>query len=314
MVDPYLIAWIASIPGIGPKRFSILQKYFQDLSVFLTASKSDLIVQGIPVLLAESICAHQIKHTPEEIKLFCEQNQVQIISHGSKQYPTLLSQISDSPIVLYLKGQMPDFSRPSIAVVGTRRMTNYGHSVTKNLTGQLVLQGFTIVSGFMYGVDAVAHQTAIALKGLTIGVLGYGLGTPFYPKEHKLLADQMLASGNCLLTEFPPWQTAVAGNFPSRNRIVSGLSLGVLVTEAASKSGSKITAQCAVDQGREVFAIPGPISSTFSDGTKELVNMGAKLVTEVSDVIEELQNKIPPSKIQISRQKDAESEVGFDVG
>ena len=202
----------------------------------------------------------------------------------------LLAQIPDPPKHLHIKGTLPDPSFPTIAVVGTRQVTDYGRKVTWELTQNLVKKGFVIVSGFMYGVDAIAHRSCVAAGGRTIAVLGYGLDAPYFPHSHATLAQEILESGGCLVSEFAPNTPAVPQNFPLRNRIVSGLSLGVLVTEAAKHSGSLITARLAVEQGREVFAIPGPIDSPYSEGTKELVNMGAKLVTSVEDIVEELPN------------------------
>ncbi len=203
--------------------------------------------------------------------------------------PQLLSQIPDPPTHLSIRGSWPDESLPRIAVVGTRHITPYGRMVTQRFTRELVQAGFVIVSGFMYGVDAVAHQTAIDSGGQTIAVLGYGLDAPFFPSSHAPLAQAIISHGGCLVSEYAAKQRAIPENFPRRNRIVSGLSLGVLVTEAGVKSGSLITARLAVEQGREVFAVPGPIDSPYSEGTKELVNLGAKLVSTIRDIVDELQ-------------------------
>lgn len=288
MDHPFIDAWVASIPGIGPKRFQSLQRLYPNLSKIINVSRKELVQSGVPEKLADSIINHREKHPLEEIQTWCEKNKTTIITIGNDRYPNLLFQIPDPPTVLYIKGNLPPVSLPTIGVVGTRNITAYGRKVTKELTVQLVRAGFVIVSGFMYGVDAVAHEACIDAGGTTIAVLGYGLGVPFFPRSHDQLAEKLLKSGGCLITEFPPWTFAVPGNFPSRNRIVSGLSLGILVTEAAVKSGSRITASLAVDQGREVFAIPGPMHSQFSEGTKDLINMGAKLVTNILDITSEL--------------------------
>ncbi len=285
--DTYVRAWVASIPGVGPRRFSGLQARYPSLEPLLTLPRASLVASNIPEKLAQSIVKHRMLHTPESIKKYCEKHTIFILQPEDKAYPLLLKEISDPPVVLYVQGELVPPSSLHIAVVGTRRMTRYGEEVTRKFTRELVGEGCVIVSGFMYGVDACAHKTALECGGRTIGVLGFGFAY-MYPEEHRELARRMLASGNCLLTEFAPWTSPVPGNFPSRNRIVSGMCKGVLVTEAASKSGSKITARCAVDQGREVFAVPGPIQSAFSEGTKELVNMGAKLVTNVGDIFDEL--------------------------
>lgn len=203
--------------------------------------------------------------------------------------PELLSEIPDPPAQLHIRGSWPDEKFPRIAVVGTRHVTSYGRKVTQRFTKDLVNAGFVIVSGFMYGVDAIAHETAIDCGGKTIAVLGYGLDAPYYPRSHARLAEKILSHGSCIVSEFDSRTVAIPENFPRRNRIVSGLSLGVLVTQAGVKSGSLITARLAVEQGREVFAIPGPIDSPYSEGTKELINLGAKLVTSIRDIVDELQ-------------------------
>lgn len=220
------------------------------------------------------------------IEEYCLKNQITIVKLGDADYPVLLAEISDPPAVLYIKGKLNALA-PMIGVVGTRHVTEYGRRVTKGFTRALVRYGFTIVSGFMYGVDACAHSAAIESGGTTVGVLGFGFEY-MYPKSHLSLVQQMTTAGNCLITEYAPWEPPRSANFPRRNRIVAGMSLGILVTEAASRSGSRITARLAADQGRGVFAVSGPIDSPFSEGTKDLVNLGAKLVTKAQDILDEL--------------------------
>jgi DNA processing protein len=282
-MDPlWLDAWIASVPGIGPRRYAQLASSVQDMSLLVTENEPWLRALKIPEHLIHSLILHRKRHPPDELIERCHKQAIFVI----KPSP-LLSHIDDPPIVLYGKGTVPLFSLPCIAVVGTRKITEYGTYCTRFITTQLVQSGFVIVSGFMYGVDRVAHETALFEHGLTIGVLGFGFEY-MYPREHMQLASKLIESGSCLLTEYPPWQPPAPGNFPQRNRIVSGMSLGVVVTEAAKKSGSLITARLASEQGREVFAVPGPIDSPLSEGTKALINLGAKLVTNSSDIIEEL--------------------------
>lgn len=189
---------------------------------------------------------------------------------------------------LYIKGMMPDPNRPRIAVVGTRRVTPYGRRVTEKLTRELVDAGFVIVSGLMYGVDTVAHETCIARGGTTIAVLGYGFDAPYFPTSAAGVANKILMSGGCLISQFEPGVRAIPQNFPQRNQTIVDLSLGVLVTEATPKSGSLLTARLAGECGKEVFAVPGPIDSPYSEGTKELVNLGAKLVSSIRDIVDEL--------------------------
>ncbi len=287
-----LRAWVGSIPGVGPKRFEQLRSLFPNLEDLLSLPRASLLSAGIPEKLAALIIKQRTDHSPDSIAAYCLKHKITMLAQDDEDYPHLLREIPDPPIVLYAKGILPNEKFPKIGVVGTRQMTDYGRDVTHELTSELAKLGCVIVSGFMYGVDAYAHKTAIDAGGKTIGVLGFGFDH-MYPREHRELALKMIDSGNCLVTEFAPWQAPTPGNFPARNRIVSGMCLGIVVTEAARKSGSKITARLATEQGREVFAVPGPMHSAFSEGTKELVNMGAKLVTSAADIVEEL----PPGTI-----------------
>lgn len=205
-----------------------------------------------------------------------------------KNYPKLLREISNPPPVLYVQTSRKleeIFANPAISVVGTRNISSYGRIVTQKITRDLVQHGFTIVSGLARGVDVCAHQTALVHSGLTIAILGSGIDC-IYPPEHLRIANQIAQNG-AIISEFPLGTRASALNFPRRNRIISGLSLGVVVTEASQKSGTMITASYAADYGREVFAVPGPITSYYSKGTSELIKKGAKMVTEVQDILEE---------------------------
>lgn len=212
------------------------------------------------------------------------------ISLRDDYFPALLKEISNPPDTLYIKSQKSLkelFKNPCIAVVGTRHITSYGIEVTKKIILDLVKAGFTIVSGLAKGVDYLAHREALNNHGTTIAVLGSGVDR-IYPPEHEKIAQEIIKNG-ALMSEFPKDSKAAPQNFPVRNRIISGLSLGIVVTEAAEKSGTMITASYAAEQGREVFAVPGPITSVYSKGTNSLIKKGAKLVNEVSDILEELQ-------------------------
>lgn len=213
------------------------------------------------------------------------------VSIDDKIYPPLLKEIQNPPRQLYINSKIDInklFRTKTIAVVGTRNITTYGREVTKKITLELVKNGFVIVSGLARGIDYIAHQTALDQGGLTIAVLGCGLDR-IYPAEHARLALEIIKNG-ALVTEFPLHTQITRQNFPIRNRIISGLSLGVVICEAAEKSGTMITASFAADQGREVFAIPGPITSPTSSGVSALLKKGAKLVTNVHDILEELEN------------------------
>lgn len=207
-----------------------------------------------------------------------------------RNYPQLLKEIINPPSVLYIETFQKDlqklFQIPAVAVVGSRKITSYGRAVTRKLTKQLVEKGFLIVSGLAKGVDLCAHQTTIENGGFTIAVLGSGLDQ-IYPPQHVAIAQTITKHG-ALISEFPPGTKAQASHFPQRNRIIAGLTFGVLVTQAAEKSGSLITASFAADFGREVFAVAGPINSYYSKGTNQLIQKGAKLVTDINDILEEL--------------------------
>ena len=215
-----------------------------------------------------------------------EQN-IKTVTLFDDQYPALLKESADPPVVLFYKGHEFDNLQLPVAVVGTRNMTRYGELSTKKIVNELTIHGVEVISGVMRGVDSMAHLTALE-KGRTIGVLGYGFHHVF-PSGQKYLLERIIDGGGTLITEYAPTVNPRAGNFPQRNRIVAGLSLGVLVVEAGQKSGSHITAQCALDNGRSVFAIPGPLTSLYSEGTKWLINQGAVLVTSGDDILKELQ-------------------------
>src|SRR5581483_4159680 len=210
---------------------------------------------------------------------------IKIITIADDNYPPLLKEIYDPPTVLYIRGGMQPNSA-KIAVVGTRLMTTYGHQVTETLTEGLIAAGLTVVSGLARGVDALSHRVSLRAGGQTIAVLGSGLNK-IYPPENRSLAEEIATSG-AVISEYHPDAEAGPGTFPARNRIISGLCLGVLVTEAGEDSGSLITANSALDQGRLVFSVPGPVNSKQSVGTNGLIKAGAKLVTDIQDLLEDL--------------------------
>ena len=274
-------------PGIGPKRFFLLLKYFRKAEKIWSCSKNKLLKLGLPPKLVEKFIDFRERTNLQNEELKLQKNSVEFLPFKSKHYPKLLKEIDDPPIGLFIKGELITQDTRAIAVVGTRKITPYGRQVTEKFVSELTVAGFTIVSGLARGVDSVAHRVALGNGGRTIAVLGCGLDR-IYPPEHKPLAEQIIKNNQgAIISEFPLGTQAMPGNFPSRNRIISGLSLGVLVAEGASKSGTKITARLAADQNREVFAIPGPITSVLSEGPAELIKTGAKLVTNINDILEE---------------------------
>jgi len=277
--------------GIGPVRFKLLKDYFGSVKTAFSASEKDLKETGLGEKLVEKFLRFRQNFDFSSYFLRLKQMGISVLGYDEENYPKVLKNIDDKPVLIYTKTKKKNdfeiFNKKAIAVVGTRKITAYGKQATEMITRGLVDKGLVIVSGLARGVDKIAHETTIYNKGLTVAVLGCGLDM-VYPPEHKDLAEKIIDCGGTLVSEFPLGTEIAAKNFPLRNRIISGMSLGVVVTEAAEKSGSLITASCAAEQGREVFAVPGPITSPLSKGTAQLIKKGAKLVNCVNDIIEEL--------------------------
>jgi DNA processing protein len=210
-----------------------------------------------------------------------------IISLSDPEYPARLKEIYDPPVVLFVKGSVEVLAQPGIAVVGTRHPTPYGSGMAERLSTDLASRGLVIISGLARGVDTASHRGAVAAKGKTVAVLGTGIDV-MYPKENSRLAEQIVALGGALITEFPVGTSPTPQNFPIRNRIISGMSAGVLVVEAAEYSGTRITSRCALEQNRDVYAVPGNVTNKNSWGPNTLIKQGAKLVATWEDVWEEL--------------------------
>ena len=241
--------------------------------------------------------------TAHELSL-ARQAGVRVVTREQPGYPKALREIHDPPVALYIRGSMPS-EEVAIAVVGSRHASRYGLQTAERLAYDLALRGATIVSGLARGIDGAAHRGALKAGGRTIAVLGNGLSL-VYPPEHEQLSRQIIEQG-ALLSEYPMTMEPLAQNFPRRNRIISGLSLGVVVVEAAARSGALITAGCALEQGREVFAVPGPITTPTSQGTHHLLQDGAKLVTSVEDILEEL--RLTPQPVVGTVASDAVGET-----
>lgn len=288
------------VNGIGPKTFFQLLKYFKTAKKAWTASSTELKSAGLGEKTIQKLIDFKEEFDFNSYAQKLKQNKADFIALCDMEYPKLLAQIDTPPIVLYYKGSLltVDFEK-TIAVVGTRRITNYGKEITQLFSQDLALAGFTIVSGLAMGVDAVAGWSAINAKGQTIAVLGNGVDLAF-PTVNKPLYDKILDGNGLIISEFPLGVSPTAGSFPSRNRIIAGLSLGVLVTEGAEDSGSLITADYGFKFKRKVFAIPGPITSSLSKAPLKLIEKGAKLVVDVSDILKEL--NIKPSKIDSKSQ------------
>lgn len=220
------------------------------------------------------------------------------ILFSQKEYPQLLKEIYDPPKIIYSQGNLLNQEKYPLAVVGTRKMSAYGRRVTEFLVKELAKKGITIISGLALGIDTIAHQTTLKEKGKTIAVCGNGLNN-IYPSKNKGLAEQIVQSGGAVISEYPPETRPSKWTFPARNRIISGLSLGTLVIEAPERSGALITARFALDQGREVFAVPGSIYQENSRGCHKLIKMGAKPVTCPEDILQSFDFKTTPQQKQI---------------
>lgn len=242
------------------------------------------------------------------IKKRLKNSNIRVCFFFDKTYPKQLLETDDFPVLLFYKGSISVLLRPSLAVVGSRKMTYYGKQVISAFVPDLVAAGITIVSGAMYGVDIAAHRECLEKAGKTVAVLGYGFEKE--PGYVKPVLQNIIKNAGCILTEYPPGTSATKGTFPERNRIVAGLCFGVLVIEAAQKSGTHITVNCALAAGREVFAIPGPVFNPYSEGTKYLLNSGAVLVSSVSDILTELPELITMPSFQHSNEKE---QADFDA-
>jgi DNA processing protein len=274
------------VKGIGAVRLQALREHFGDLSLAWQAPLDALQAAGLSQKIAERVIQARAS---VDLDGFMEQiaaQGIQVLTWEDEAYPSRLKEIDQPPPILYLRGELTTEDSWAVAVVGTRRVTAYGRQVTEELASYLAQNGVTVVSGLARGVDAIAHQAALKAGGRTLAVMGNGVDR-IYPPEHRALGEQILASG-ALLSDYAPGTPPESANFPPRNRLISGLSLAVVVVEAGETSGALITAQFAVDQGREVFAVPGNILAPQSKGTNRLIQQGAHPLLSARDVLEAL--------------------------
>ena len=288
---------LALIDGVGPRLRQVLLERFGTAAAVLAAAPSELRdVQGIGPKLTQRIAvAEQEIDAQAQIDL-CAQHDIQILLETSADYPRNLREIHDPPGVLFVRGSIEPPDQLGIAIVGSRHATQYGLAQAQRLAESLARAGLTIISGLARGIDAAAHRGALAAGGRTLAILGSGV-LRIYPPEHVELAEQVVAAG-AVISESPPHSPPLAGAFPQRNRIISGLSLGVIVVEASLQSGALISARHAMEQGREVFAVPGRVDSRMSRGCHQLIRDGAKLVETADDVLEELGPLVAPATAQ----------------
>ena len=273
----------------GPVKFKKIKKHFPNMEAAFKAPFKEYLRAGIDEKTAEefTIFKHQVE--PDKLLENLNREKIKTLTIDDSAYPKLLKQIYDPPLLLYYRGDLDATSDFSLAIVGTRKFTAYGQQVTEKITRELIANGLAIVSGLALGIDTLAHLAAMDASGRTIAVLGSGLDRQnIYPSQNRYLADKIQAHGGLILSEYPLGTMPLKHHFPQRNRLISGMSLGTLVIEAGEKSGSIITAMHALDQNRDVFAVPGNIYSAYSAGTNSLIKLGAKLVSGAKDIIESL--------------------------
>lgn len=296
----------STFPYIGTQRFKLLKEYFRSAATAWEAPKEALAELGMGSTLLEKFERHRGNFSLQEYEERLEKLKVGYTTIEDEEYPERLKSIPDAPFLLYAKrGSDPDMhlgemAELSVAVVGTRKMTSYGRDVTERIVQGLIDAGVTVISGLALGIDSIAHKSAVENGGKTIAVMAGGLDK-IYPSSNTQLARKMVESGGMLVSEYPLGVTPRPEYFPYRNRIESGMSLGVLVIEGAIKSGTMVTASLAAKQGREVFAIPGPVTSPSSSGPHMLIKNGAKLVEKVEDILEELSVRTLDSRRQVKK-------------
>lgn len=284
----YLIA-LTHFPKFGPVRLKKLKKYFPDSESAFKATSTELTRAGIGNKIADEFAAARVNINPDQLLEQLNQENIKVITIEDKNYPKLLLEIYDPPQLLYYKGQLETQDEFALAVVGTRKFTNYGKQAVEQIVKDLARNNLTIVSGLALGIDALSHSAALEAGGRTIAILGSGVDKQsIYPSSNRYLADKIIAGKGAVISEFPIGTPPLRHHFPQRNRIVSGLSIGTLVIEAGEKSGALITASHALEQNREVFTVPGSIYSPVSIGPNKLIKLGAKPVTCAADIIDAL--------------------------
>jgi DNA processing protein len=299
--------WIAlnMTPGVGPRLATKLLERFGSAGAVFHARRSELESLRVSPVTIESIIKREFdEKATAELELVKEiGGDVLILDDGS--YPALLREIDDPPPVLYVKGDWQAcFDQPCVGVIGSRMCSTYGENASEMLSRDLASRGITVVSGLARGIDTAAHRGSIRGQGRTVAVMGTGIDN-VYPKENRKIADEIVDSGGCLVTQFPLGTPPIKENFPYRNRIISGLSYGVLIVEASERSGSLITARLAAEQNREVMAVPGNITSGNSFGTNYLIKSGAKLVQQWQDVVAELPSEVSAAILPPKVDSDA---------
>lgn len=310
MQNNFLISFCA-YEKFGPANLKKISSYFDSWEEAWDSSQDYFIKIGINSKVAEDFFAWKNNF---DLNIFLEKinkENIKIITIEDDNYPKLLKEIYDPPFVLYLKGDTEVFGLPMISIVGSRKFTNYGKSVAEDLAGELAKNNICIVSGMAIGIDSLAHEAALKSNGKTIAIVGSGVSNKvIYPQTNLNLSKKIVNSGGAVFSEFLPDAKAQLYFFPMRNRVISGISLGTIVVEAGEKSGTLITAYSALDQGREVFAVPGSIYSNSSFGTHKLIKEGAQLITSAKDILNFFELG---KKEEINKKYLAENEVEIKI-
>ena len=310
---------LSIIPGVGYQTIQRLLTAFGSAQRALDATLEELTqVEGLTANISQQLGSGKSRVSVDQELELIEAHNCHLLAINDSAYPMLLKEIADPPPLLYVRGELGQPDAPSITIVGTRSPTNYGKTISRQLSQQLAESGVTVISGFARGIDTCAHQGALQANGRTIAVLGNGL-SQIYPAENRELADEIMKSG-ALISEFPMTVPPFPKNFPRRNRVVSGMSSGTVVVEASTRSGSLITARHAAEQGREVFAVPGQIFSNQSKGSHQLINQGAKLINAIDDIWEAFPNRrltpsltSPPTQLPLDQNDSARGRVNSNL-
>lgn len=279
--------WLSIIEGLNPKVSNDLLEKYNNPKIIWNKTREELLEEGIKEKHANEIVNNIYRQNLDKYLKYMNENNIDIITIKDKSYPDKLKVIYDPPVVLYLKGNKNILNQKSMAIIGCRSCTKYGENISKKLAYNLSLNNINIISGLARGIDSFAHRGALDGKGKTIAVVGCGLDR-VYPKENLGLFNDIVKNNGAIVSEYIVGTKPLAKNFPRRNRIISGLANGVIVVEAREKSGTLITVDFALEQGKNIYAVPGNIDNPNSYGTNDLINQGAKIITSMQDILEDL--------------------------
>jgi len=279
--------WLSRIEGLNPKILNELLEKYNNPKTIWNKTREELLEDGIKEKHINEITNSNYRKNLDKYLKYMNQNNIEIITIKDKYYPDKLKVIYDPPVVLYVKGNKKILNEISVAIVGCRSCTTYGQNISKKLAYNLSLNNINVISGLARGIDSFAHQGSLTAKGKTIAVVGCGLDR-VYPQENLTLFNQIIKNNGAIVSEYIIGTKPLARNFPRRNRIISGLSNGVIVVEAREKSGTLITVDFALEQGKNIYAIPGNIDNPNAYGTNNLIKQGAKVLTSIQDILEDL--------------------------